>query len=328
MSGSKELFRSSQAVECYSVNGEARTVLVEASQGEPLLIEAVGGTAEGGGQAAVRARVGKVAWPLLQGAVSSRSCTDAGVPTFIFSSVDTDSPELIVCVAMPLAAAADLDGLAELLGRVTKFHATRPKGHALQLPGIKSEQVAEVLRKGAEDTQAMLQQAGKAAANMFAAAAEAHKKYAPKPTGKPLEVCPALREKIAKSKAATEAGAEAARQAQTGMRAVTREISSSLLSVGAAAAAREAADKEAGSSGGGSGLGLIGKELLGDVMAVRGAMISAAGEAWVGFREAARDVFQYQYGDSAAEVVSDAADVIGGIASIGTSMKLTPAAGW
>lgn len=52
-----------------------------------------------------------------------------------------------------------------------------------------------MLRKGAEDTQAMLQHAGKAAANMFAAAAEAHKKYAPKPTGKPLEVNPALREK-------------------------------------------------------------------------------------------------------------------------------------
>jgi hypothetical protein len=181
---------------CTQVNGEQRTVLLEASQGESLVIEAVGAAAEAGGQAAVRARVGKVAWPLLPGAHTSRSSTDAGVPTFIFSSVDADTPELITCVAMPqgrrgrgriprvlrrrtadiagsgttaaaagaharmvigpfpcsnqrlprpllanAAAAADLDRLAELLGRLTKFHATRPKGPALQLPGIKGEQV-------------------------------------------------------------------------------------------------------------------------------------------------------------------------------------------
>jgi carbon monoxide dehydrogenase subunit G len=67
---------------------------------------------------------------------------------------------------------------------------------------------------------------------------------------------------------------------------------------------------------------------LQDVVAVRGAMFSAAGEAWAGFREATRDVFLHQYGEHAAEVVADAADCIGGIASIGTSMKYTPAAGW
>ena len=65
-----------------------------------------------------------------------------------------------------------------------------------------------------------------------------------------------------------------------------------------------------------------------DVMAVRGAMLSAAGEAWAGFREAARDVFDYQFGRDAGETVSDGCDVVGGLAAMATNMHLTPAAGW
>ena len=52
-----------------------------------------------------------------------------------------------------------------------------------------------MLRKGAEDTQNMLRMAGNAASNAFHAAAEMHKKYAPKPKDTPMEVSPALRDK-------------------------------------------------------------------------------------------------------------------------------------
>lgn len=56
-------------------------------------------------------------------------------------------------------------------------------------------QVNEVLRKGAEDTQNVLKMAGEGMSNMFHAAAEMHKKYAPKPKETPMEVSPALRDK-------------------------------------------------------------------------------------------------------------------------------------
>ncbi len=56
-------------------------------------------------------------------------------------------------------------------------------------------QVNEMLRKGAEDTQNMIASAGQAMGNAFHAAAEMHKKYAPKPSEKPMEVNASLRDK-------------------------------------------------------------------------------------------------------------------------------------
>jgi hypothetical protein len=56
-------------------------------------------------------------------------------------------------------------------------------------------QISEIMRKGAEDTQLLLKQAGDAANHAFIAAAEMHKKYAPKPTEKPVEVSPDVRDK-------------------------------------------------------------------------------------------------------------------------------------
>ena len=55
--------------------------------------------------------------------------------------------------------------------------------------------INEILRKGAEDTQSVIKQAGAAVAAAAHAAAEMHKKYAPKPADKPAEVNPALRDK-------------------------------------------------------------------------------------------------------------------------------------
>jgi len=52
-----------------------------------------------------------------------------------------------------------------------------------------------MLRKGAEDTQNMINQAGQAMSNAFHAAADMHKKYAPKPKDEPMEVSTSLRDK-------------------------------------------------------------------------------------------------------------------------------------
>jgi hypothetical protein len=52
-----------------------------------------------------------------------------------------------------------------------------------------------VLRKGAEDTTNMIKMAGDGAKEAFARAAEMHKKYAPAPSEKPMEVDPAVRDK-------------------------------------------------------------------------------------------------------------------------------------
>lgn len=51
------------------------------------------------------------------------------------------------------------------------------------------------MRKGAEDTQLLLRQAGDAANKTFLAAAEMHKRYAPKPADKPVEVAPGVKDK-------------------------------------------------------------------------------------------------------------------------------------
>jgi hypothetical protein len=51
------------------------------------------------------------------------------------------------------------------------------------------------MRKGAEDTQMLLNQAGKALHDVFLAGVEMHKKYAPKPADKPVEVNPEVKDK-------------------------------------------------------------------------------------------------------------------------------------
>ncbi len=56
-------------------------------------------------------------------------------------------------------------------------------------------QIKEVMKKGSEDTQKFIKQAGEAACKAFSAAAEMHKKHAPKVQGQPVEVCPVLRAK-------------------------------------------------------------------------------------------------------------------------------------
>lgn len=66
---------------------------------------------------------------------------------------------------------------------------------ASPVPDPPPPQINEILRKGAEDTQSVIKQAGAAVAAAAHAAAEMHKKYAPKPADKPAEVNPALRDK-------------------------------------------------------------------------------------------------------------------------------------
>jgi len=98
----------------------------------------------------------------------------------------------------PAAAKKDADALSGALAKLTRFsHWAAPKarGPALALPKFTPEQIGEVLKKGAEDTQSVIKQAGEAACKAFAAAAEMHKKYAPKLSDKPVEVCPILRAK-------------------------------------------------------------------------------------------------------------------------------------
>lgn len=51
------------------------------------------------------------------------------------------------------------------------------------------------MRKGANDTQMLLQMAGGAANNAFHTAAEMHKKYAPKPAEQPVQVNPEVKDK-------------------------------------------------------------------------------------------------------------------------------------
>jgi hypothetical protein len=73
---------------------------------------------------------------------------------------------------------------------------------------------------------------------------------------------------------------------------------------------------------------LLRTALMQDIMAVRTSMIDAAGAAWSGFRAAAVECFEHSYGEQAAETVGDSCDVVGELASLSVSMKLTPAAGW
>lgn len=54
------------------------------------------------------------------------------------------------------------------------------------------------MRKGAEDTQMLLSKAGEAANSAFHTAAEMHKKYAPKPSDRPVQVNPDVKDKYVK----------------------------------------------------------------------------------------------------------------------------------
>jgi hypothetical protein len=51
------------------------------------------------------------------------------------------------------------------------------------------------MRKGAEDTQMLINKAGAAASSAFLAAAEMHKKYAPKPSATPVAVNPDVKDR-------------------------------------------------------------------------------------------------------------------------------------
>jgi hypothetical protein len=56
-------------------------------------------------------------------------------------------------------------------------------------------QINEIMRKAANDTHMLLQKAGEGANAAFMGAAEMHKKYAPKPSDKPVAVNPEVKDK-------------------------------------------------------------------------------------------------------------------------------------
>lgn len=345
------IFTSTLPVELHSVEGAARTALVEppaeGEKGHPLVIETLRGTGKNYPLLSAIATVGPISWTLKGGAHTMRSASSTGEPSFIFSMVNEKNPELFYCVVMPKDTPKDELGMLEdVLGKLTHFHATKPKAPALELPNLPkislphidmpkidasgvTNKVEEVLRKGAEDTTNMLKSAGEAAQHMFHAAADMHKKYAPKPAEQPMEVNASLRDKIAKSKQATAAGAAVAKGVATGMQAATVEIGTSLASV---VAGEDKGKKGAAAASSSSGLmarpevkavGGVGMEILRDIAAVRDAMVNTVGTAWNGLKEATVEVFDYQYGDQAAATVQDASEVVEGIANMGLAMKLT-----
>ena len=55
-------------------------------------------------------------------------------------------------------------------------------------------QINAIMRKGAEDTQMLLNGMGQALHDAFLAGVDMHKKYAPKPAG-PVEVSPEVKDK-------------------------------------------------------------------------------------------------------------------------------------
>lgn len=341
------IFTSSHPVELHSVEGSTRTPLVEGDgAGAPLVIETMHGAGKNYPLLSAMATVGPISWTLKGGAHTMRSASSTGEPSFIFSMVNEKNPELFYCVVMPKDTPKDeLSMLEDVLGKLTHFHATKPEPKGLALPKIEglsmpkismpnisipdasgiTGKVEEVLRKGAEDTSTALKSAGQAAQNVFHAAADMHKKYAPKPDG-PVEVSASLRDKIAKTKQATAAGAAVAKGVATGMQAATVEIGTSLMNV--VSGGEDKKKGEASSSGllqqpGVKAVGGIGMEILRDVAAVRDAMISTVGTAWTGLKEATVEVFDYQYGDQAAAAVNDAGQMVEGIANMGLAMKLT-----
>jgi hypothetical protein len=177
------------------VVGDARELL---HKGAPLEVRTVAPTRAYPVMSAVAA-VWDTAWPLRLGTHAMKSFSTAGEPTYIFANAAEQGDAAFYCVIFKRGhAATELARLEALLTRLTTFHQSdRPKPAAAKvpalpalpaLPAIDHAAINEVLRKGAEDTQMLAQQAGAAAAAFFSAAADLHKKYAPKPADKPVEV--------------------------------------------------------------------------------------------------------------------------------------------
>ena len=141
------------------------------------------------------AQVKDTSFPLRLGTHAMKSYSTAGEPTYIFAN-QAEQGDAFYCVIFKRGhPAAELARLEALLTRLTTFHESdRPKPAAAkvpqlpQLPAIDHAAVNEMLRKGAEDTQMLAQQAGAAAAAFFSAAAAMHKRFAPKPSEKPAEI--------------------------------------------------------------------------------------------------------------------------------------------
>ncbi|WIA37760.1 hypothetical protein OEZ86_014635 [Tetradesmus obliquus] len=323
---------SAGPVELWQVNGAKRTKLQEAA---PLEVYTATATRQYPMLSALL-QVGTTQWRLSMGSHTMRSLSDAAEPTFIFSGVLEGDNDTFYCVIFKRTHPAhELEVLEQVLGKLSVMHVSRNvKKNAMPLnlaiPQIDPKVINEMMRKGAEDTQMLLKQAGDAANHAFLAAAEMHKKYAPKPAEKPVEVSPDVRDKIGKTKQAAAAGAAVAKGVATGMQAATVEIGSTLVQTVSSAAGKKDGDKGgSGSSSGGGGkvaaplaaVGGIGIELLRDIAAVRDAVLDAAGSAWQGARSATVDVMNYQYGEQVAAVTAESCDTVEGIANMGVAMK-------
>ncbi|KAF6261475.1 hypothetical protein COO60DRAFT_774588 [Scenedesmus sp. NREL 46B-D3] len=201
-----------------------------------------------------------------------RSLSDASEPTFVFSVLEGDTDTFYCVIFKRAHPAHQLQVLEQVLAKLSVMHVsknvkTNTMPLNLALPQIDPKTVNEILRKGAGDTKMLLKQAGAAASLAFLAAAEMHKKCAPKPAGQPVQASPDVRDQIGRTRQAAAAGAAVATGVAAGMQAATVEISGALMrTVSSAAGNREGACRS--SSGGGGfpqpleAVGGIGMELL------------------------------------------------------------------
>lgn len=320
-----KLFGSTKPVELFEVRGSDRKKIAE---GELSVFSSTPSRAYPMLSAVLQ--VGDAArWQLSMGSHTMRSASDACEPTFIFSGVDAKDLDLFYCVIFKRAHPAhELELLEQVLGKLSVLHVSKnakknQMPFNLPLPQIDPNVINEIMRKGAEDTQMLLKQAGDAANQAFHTAAEMHKKFAPRPADKPVEVSADVRDKVSKTKQAATAGAAVAKGVATGMQAATAEIGTSLVQTVSAAGSskdgREAAPKKVPEPV--AAVGGIGMELLRDIAAVRDAMLDAAGNAWKGAREATIEVTRYQYGEQVAAVTADSCDAVEGVANMGIAMK-------
>ncbi|KAF8058434.1 sbpA [Scenedesmus sp. PABB004] len=311
-------------VELYEVVGKARTQL---KAGVPLEVFSASPSRAYPMLSAVL-DAGGVRWSLALASHTMRSLSDAGEPTFIFSGVKQRDVDTFYCVIFKRNHAAhELEVLEQVLGKLSTLHVSSSvKKNAvpfnLPLPQIDPKTINEIMRKGAEDTQMLLKQAGDAANAAFLAAADMHKKYAPKPAERPVEVAPDVKDKIGKTKQAAAAGAAVAKGVATGMQAATAEIGTSLVQTVTSAAGKDKAGEGGKVPEPLVAVGGIGMELLRDIAAVRDAVLGAAGSAWAGARAATVDVMEYQYGGEVAAVAADSCDVVEGIGSMGVAMRM------
>lgn len=327
---------SAQPVELYQVHGSTRTPL---QQGVSFEVYASQPTQQYPMLSAV-CKAGDVSWQLWGGSHTMRSTSDAGEPTFIFSNVHDKDIDTFYCVIFKRGhRAQDLELLQEVLSRLSVFHMSQSakKNQVpfnLPLPQVDPKVINEIMRKGAEDTQLLLRQAGDAANKTFLAAAEMHKRYAPKPADKPVEVAPGVKDKVTKTKQATTAGAAVAKGVATGMQAATVEVGTTLIqTVTTTTTKTNTSSSSTASAAAAAGsnkpvvpeplmmVGGIGMELLRDIAAVRDAVLAAAGDAWQGVRAATVDVMSYQYGQEVAAVTADGCDAVEGVANMAVAMK-------